>query len=55
MPLKQRNQTEWLKKLMSLQNSLVCIYPTPPPWAGCDKGSVFKQSKVGLNLEFSFS
>ena len=31
------------------------IYPTPSPWAGCDTGSIFKQSTTGLNSDFSFS
>ena len=32
----------------------VYIYPTPPPWAGCDTRSNFKWSSAGLNSEFSF-
>ena len=32
----------------------VCIYPTPPPWAGCDIRSffLFKWSTFGLNSVF---
>ena len=33
---------------------LLCVYPTPPPWAGCNTRSIFKWNKAGLNLEFSF-
>ena len=33
----------------------VCIYQTPLPWAGYDTRLIFKQSKAGLNSEFSFS
>ena len=25
------------------------VYPTPPPWAGCDTKSIFKWNKAGLN------
>ena len=32
----------------------VCIYPTPPPRAGYDTKSIFKQSATSLNLEFTF-
>ena len=34
---------------------LVCIYTTPPPQAGCDTRSIFKQSKASLKSEFFFS
>ena len=34
--------------------SSVHTYPTSPQQTGCDKRSVFKQSKAGLNSEFSF-
>ena len=37
-----------------LQQSNVCIYPTPPPQTGCNKRSIFKQSTAGLNSDFSF-
>ena len=30
----------------------VCIYPTLPPWAGCDTRSIFKRNLTGLNLLF---
>ena len=30
----------------------VYIYPTTPPYAGCDKRLVFKQSTTSLNLVF---
>ena len=30
----------------------VCIYPIPPPWAGCDTRSIFKQSTVVFNSAF---
>ena len=33
----------------------ICIYPTSPQWAGCDRMSVFKCCTNGLNSEFSFS
>ena len=34
----------------------VCMYvPTAPPKNGCDTRSIFKRSKAGLNLVFSFS
>ena len=34
---------------------LVYIYWTPLPEAGYDRKSIFKLSKSGLNLEFTFS
>ena len=33
-------------------DSIVCIFPTPLPEAGCDTQLIFKWSKAGLNLEF---
>ena len=33
----------------------VVIYPILPPRAKCDTRSIFKGSKAGLNLEFSFT
>ena len=34
---------------------VVCINSTPSQKARCDTRSIFKQSKVGLNSQFSFS
>ena len=28
---------------------ILCIYPTPPLWAGCDTRSIFKQSTAGYH------
>ena len=33
----------------------MCIYPTPPPWVGFERESIFNQSAAGLNSEFPFS
>ena len=33
----------------------VCIYPTPPPWAGWTISLIFKQIAVSFNWEFFFS
>ena len=42
----------WLDDQLSLDKLCfgICIYPTPPPWVGCDTRSIFKQylSKVKL-------
>ena len=34
---------------------LVCIYPAPPPQAGCNKRLISKQRTTSVNSEFSFS
>ena len=45
---------EWCQKCLELKDDYeeyqVCIYPTPPPKAGCDTRSIFKQSKAGFNF-----
>ena len=46
-----------LLRISCLKNyrNIAYIYPTPPPWAGCNTRWIFMQSLTGLNTEFSFS
>ena len=39
----------------TIDKEKIMYLPTPPPQAGCNTKSIFKQSAVGLNSEVSFS
>ena len=58
--IKVDNLLEWINKFIVWYIYIyiyiyICIYPIPQPKTGCDTRSFFKQSKVGLISEFSFS
>ena len=42
------------KKEIQKKQKVRCIYPTPLLQAGCDTRSILKQSRTGLNSDFSF-